>query len=202
MKTCFKGLGALLLVLAFCDFASAVPINGVVSFGGYLVAREGGVGQDWTNATQFGWILADWEQHTGDFSGVWFQGSAITRDLRITDTAPFAYWSMGTEGGAIAQFEVTSITFDIAPNSFGVHGDGVAFLTGFDPTYASWQIGGQPFSVPELGLYSAGATFTASGVAVPDAGVTASLLVFSLGALVLGRRRMAQPNVAEARHGL
>ena len=171
------GLGLFQLILV--GTASAIPINGKISFGGTYASDVSSF--DWTAATQFNFIDTQWGQHTGDFASLFFGPFGTSTLLHISDADIVDFAGSG-DGVTNFSFDLKSITFAITDDSFLAHGEAIAHITGFDSTFATWSIKGTPsFEFP---LYTANAEFIATGVAVADGGVTGGLLLGSFATLI------------------
>ena len=145
-----------------------------------------GDGFDWTNATQFRAFDLLWSAPTGDYTASLFS-PANELNIYRSDDHIAQFWNTGNVSKT-ARFDITSIAFTITSNSFLAQGNGIAYLTGFDPTIATWQITASPTGF--YPLYFERASFTASGVAVSDDVTTAEALDLALGALFWLRRKV------------
>lgn len=95
-------------------------------------------------------------------------------------------WDFGDDALITYKFLFTS--FDVLTvngNSFYASGSGIASITGFDDTLASWVITG---SQDRIALKSS-ATFTANGIPVPEYGQTFLLTVLGIAILTGIKRR-------------
>lgn len=186
MTQFFPRTFCLILFFASCSAARATAINGVVAFGGLFASDVGSL--NWTTATEFHFIEAQ-GQRSGDFAVLssfanWWLPAG---QLRISDTSYKSYFGQGDN---IAQysFDLTSISFTITANTFLAQGNAIAYMTGFDPTYATWSISGAP-RTGVYPLYQAAATFTVSGVRVSESGMTGIWVLAALAGLVAIRSR-------------
>ena len=175
-----------LTAFVFASSARATAINGVVGFGGLFAADASS--WNWTTATEFHFIEA-LGQRSGDFAVLspfvnWWLPAG---QLHISDTSYPQYFGQG-DNLTQYYFDITSISFTITPNSFLAQGSAIAYMTGFDPTYATWSITGAP-RTGVFPLYQAGATFTASGVRVSEGGMPGVWVLAAVVALVALRSR-------------
>ena len=185
MKQATGVLLAGILMLSSSLTAVATPINGAVVLTGEFSSVGTGDGFDWTNATQFHAFDLLWSGATGDYTGFAFSPANELNVYRSDDHIA-QFWSTGN-GSENASFDITSIAFTITSNSFLAQGTGIAYLSGFDPTIATWQITASPTAF--YPLYFQRASFIASGVPVSDDVTTAGALCIALVALFWLRPR-------------
>lgn len=197
---------AVLFFASLC--AHAIPITGLISYNGLIGANitAGPSGHDWSNATAFGSIESQWSARTDDFAQWSIFGGGPLLNLHLGDTEIQDYWG-GTlyQGNDVIQmaFDLTSITIETGDGFFRAYGSGVARMTGFEDTLATWEVNATHTGPHLYGLYMQNSSFTALGipvqtfmiqestsiVPVSDAGSTTLLLALALGGLAALRFR-------------
>lgn len=148
MKT--NHLGPLLAGLAVLQFTAtqlhAASINGAISFSGGatldgpLATASGFTGFEGIGSATGPVVLAG--SMTGDYSSV-AAGTSATFDAFTFNPSPSSatpLWSF-TDGGLTYSFSITSVTVDEqTPFFLNLSGNGIASITGFTDTPATWSI--------------------------------------------------------------
>jgi hypothetical protein len=98
--------------------------------------------------------------------------------------------------GVTYSFDLTSLlSADITANSIDLSGIGTAYISGYDPTAATWSLQGSganerfqiDFSATSMSPGTGGGS---SGSSVPDGGATVAMLGIALGACCLFARKL------------
>jgi hypothetical protein len=188
MKTLKTIIVALAAAAALPFSANATTINGSVLLHG---TGSVSVSAGFTTFTPNN----DWKVLAGDddYSTV-LSGTAVSKlPVKYTGTgtgatlvAPVVPEWKFTFAGKIYSFDLTSLDNGLfvagSPNNFGMSGSGVAHITGFDDTVASWSLEGTG-----SGFNFKFASESTTALGVPDGGATAMLL--GVGLLGLGALR-------------
>lgn len=178
--------------------AHAVAINGTISFtggSGSIVANSPLPGQ-----TTVDFLLGDLfnvNSGLGDYSGA-VGGSSNFTDITYTGTGPAVVlvssnspeWSftLGATTYTYNLLALTNVTFTPGPtNSLTINGTGVATITGFDPTLASFSLQG---TGSNFSFQIFQASDTAVGERVPDGGSAMALLGLALAGVEGLRRKL------------
>ena len=160
------------------------PIQGNLCMTGYMAADS----YDLNALTFFSpFDLALTNDAQGDYASAFpeFSGQNLLMGRIYRDTPDLCQWEFGNNDTTVYQFQFTSFdTLIVNGDEFYASGSGIAEITGFDDTLASWVISG---SRDRIGLKSH-AAFTASGVSVPEGSQTAVLFITGLAFLVACRR--------------
>jgi hypothetical protein len=164
----------------FYQPAQAISIDGTIGFWGSGSVTTGATTTvNFTNPE-----LTIWGN--GAYSGV-PSGTQVTfqsinyigtgESATLTPAPVTPLWTF-TVGGLTYWFELTSLSSaNITSGSLALAGLGTAYITGFTPTEGNFAISG---TGPNLTLQFVSASTTANGVAVPDGGLTVTLLGFAL----------------------
>lgn len=179
----------LLIILFFGAFSApaylqATPINGSITswVGDALVTMTNDT--DWTNASGAQISLKGFSV-TGDYiQGIAYTPFPIFR-IDADQQQKADLWTEGSStseyGTKIISFDLTSLTFTSGSNFISAYGEGIAYMTGFDPTYATWTFDAQPQGDGRpVWIGFTHVTFVASGVGVADTGPTTFLLCLAL----------------------
>lgn len=190
-------------ILAAAVRAFAEPITGELSFNGMVTAGPvSALDGSWAAVNSVSFFDADWSgwdlaanlpDNPGDYQG-----------LLLDPTDGSLSWGTGnaTPGPEflVASFVVTSTNYEQATqDSFSEGGFGIAYLTGFDPTQATWSVNAWSDTSFGSDYGEGGASFTALGIdyqaqpaitpqfrpgfhaaPVPDPASTASLLAATI----------------------
>jgi hypothetical protein len=172
------------LALGMGIAAQAVPINGSIGFGG-TYTQNGGTAGELNTATSMTINTVDIMSTTGDFVGA---GAPVTfaSPIGVNGNAPSligsSLWTVNV-AGVTYKLTVSTETQPFASSTqLNLEGTGVMTRNGLDATLGTWQLG---FGV-------SGQSFTwqsTSASALPDGGMTVSLLGLALGGLGLVRRK-------------
>lgn len=179
IKPLLAGLAAIIIGAGFALSAQATSITGMLNISG--TATYNAPIATATQVTQFNDVVTG-GLNSGSFAG-------IPAMVHVTMTSPYifnpttpspALWSV-----AGFTFDLTATTF-LQQSSHGIliEGTGIIMGNNFDPTPGIWSFSQQSGKGTTL-------TFSATTSAVPDAGMTATLLGLGLAGLV-GARRLHQ----------
>jgi len=175
----------------FCQQANAIPITGSIIFAGPATASgPSGVGtttisftNPWTTVTGIGSYSSVTSGTPTTLTAFSFVGTGTTAML----SAPvMPEWTF-TFGGNTYSFDLLSLSSGTTTSgSMAISGTGIAHITGFDATPASWAMegAGQNFT------YDLSSSTTASIGSIPDGGSAVSLLGIALVGLEALRRRL------------
>lgn len=168
--------------------AVATPINGSFHFGGMFEINDNHLNNqkpDFTKADTFWYKEAQWNGQTGDYVGIGYGPSDYGVHMRLSDVRIPNFWGTYLVDSSYqirnVSFDITSIEFTITSTSFLAQGTGIAYMTGFDPTIATWQTTSTSYS-EFINYWFAGTTVTVTGVpaSVPDTGITVVMLGVAL----------------------
>ena len=193
MKNSFRNLAALVVGTAgcamICNQAQAIPIDGSIQFS--IEADASGVSGAGATTISFvnpGSVTVDTLDYASVPTGV--ASPAVTvNTLKFTGTGAAAVLSASvspewvfTYGGDTYSFDLTALTFASVTKSGSLsqmllQGSGVAHITGFDDTIAVWTLSGTDGG--GLKFTASSESTTATGVGVPDGGLTVALLGFA-----------------------
>lgn len=171
--------------------ASAGSIVGSINFDGGTVTLNGPVTTA-TAITSFGGATVVNNNFgvapTGNFAGtggaaVTFKASGFTFSPSLSPSPVVPLWTF-TVGGTTYSFDLTSVVSSVGVGpSLNLAGTGVAHITGFDDTVATWTFSTTGANPPVFG-------FVAGTTAAPDGGTTAMFLGAGLTGLALLKRKL------------
>jgi hypothetical protein len=173
----------------FCQQAGAVQISGSVIFGGTAMASgPSGTGTTTISFTNPGWTVLT---GIGDYSSVTFGTPTTLNAFSFTGTGTGASLSGPVIPEWTFTFGTRTYSFDLlalvsgttTSSTMAISGSGIAHITGFDDTPASWALEGSG----ENFTFNLSASTT---TAVPDGGSAVSLLGIALVGLEALRRRL------------
>jgi len=173
----------------FCQQVSATQITGSIIMSGTAMASgDSGSGTTTISFTNPGWTVLT---GIGDYSSVTFGTPATLTAFSFTGTGTGATlsgpvmpeWTF-TFGGNTYSFDLLSlISGTTTSGTMAISGSGIAHITGFDDTPASWALEGSGSNY----VFNLSASTT---TAVPDGGSAVSLLGIALVGLEALRRRL------------
>ena len=175
------------IVMLFLSItATATPINGSFRFGGMFEISDSGLPNQIPNfslSDAFFYTESQWNSQTGDYVGIHYGPSGTPRRLRLSDVQIPDFWGsyvvISSSSFRNVSFDVTSIEFTITSTSFLAHGTAIAYMTGFEPTIATWQTTSDSTTYWEFThqfLESTIMTATGVPVSVPESSTTAGML--------------------------
>ncbi len=172
-------------MVLFASQASAVPIDGTIRFNGSGSVSTVGA----TTTVSFSGTATDAPLPpaiSGNYSGVPMNTPTVFQPIVFTGlntltpslTAVVSPLWTFTIGAVVYSFDLTSLTTAttaVSPNlsTFTLSGNGVAKITGFDPTFGVFSLQG---TGENLSFQFIQASTTANGLAVPDGGSAVALL--------------------------
>lgn len=171
--------------------AEATPITGSVTFGGVIAATDFTTTNsiDVVNETavvtcaQLGLCTGSYAPLNQNFvNGT--QLNALYKDFTFNPLPGGGYnplWSFNYSGTTYAFNLLNIMSIERSVNGILLTGTGLATITGFDNTAATWS-----FSADQTGRFA----FSSTTTAVPDAGPTGLLLGMAVVGLALMRRRV------------
>jgi hypothetical protein len=187
----YLAMGA--VVLGVAASSHAVLITGAIDMSGTAILDNSLLGSA-TKATSFSAVTVGGIP-TGSFAGS--AGASVTWNAfgwnpSTTPVSPL--WSFTGPGGYLYSFNLLSVSVDSQSNTFlNLLGTGTLTITGMGSPYTTTP-GNWSFTISNPGgstHENFAFTFANSQTAVPDGGLTITLLGAGLSALALMRRRLA-----------
>jgi hypothetical protein len=167
----------------------AVPISGTIDFNGGATTDTGNLATANAFTSFSGVTVSTAVAPTGDYSSV-PGGTSVPTMNGFTFDPPGGVpllWSF-VSGGITYSFSLTSASVVAQSSGFlNVAGNGIASITGFDPTPGTFSITLTGSSGAPSKVFS----FTAE-TAVPEGGATVALLGVGLVALAVARRKLVR----------
>ncbi len=173
--------------------ASAIPITGDIGFDGTGTAVAGVVNTlTFNNPMLVGARNGDYTPvpslTPSNFAPISWIGSGITAVLTSVNSPE---WTL-TTGGTTYSFNLTALTSaTLTGGAVSLQGTGTAFIAGAinrDPTFATFSVQGTGNNFTFRIVQS---STSANGQAVPDSGMTVSLLGLAVTGLGFARRKLA-----------
>src|SRR5438105_3957079 len=192
-------IASITLAIAATPQARATQINGTIGFNSALHLTGGHVGQSggtttvtFNNPMQVDFSTDDYTGTVGsavDFNSISWTGSGASAVLTSSNSPEWSF-NIGLTTYSFDLTHLTSASFGPGnPNALALSGEGVAKITGFEDTFATFSLQGT----------GKGLTFTilqASNTAVPnvpDSGSALALLGLGLIAIEGMRRKLTSP---------
>jgi hypothetical protein len=169
--------------------ANTIPITGSIGFDAAGVAINSG---NLATATSFTVSGASVATKSGTYSVVPANYSPVTFNGFVFSPAVAAITPLWTFsiGSTVYSFDATSDTSSWNPglDSWEMGGNGIALITGYSPTYGTWNVNLSETGTAFVFDSSAGT----SGLAVPDGGSSSVLLGSAFLGLTLFRRKASR----------